>query len=65
MDFLYLQRGLENRPYHEMLYIRCTHITRVLFRVLYINPLEKSSSPYTLQTIVVLLFKIIPFRGLQ
>jgi hypothetical protein len=31
MDFLYLQRGLESRPCREILYIRCTHIMRVLF----------------------------------
>ena len=33
MDFLYLQRGLESRPCREILYIRCTHIMRVLFCV--------------------------------
>ena len=31
MDFLYLQRGLESKPCREILYIRCTHIMRVLF----------------------------------
>ena len=31
MDFLYLQRGLESRPCHEILY----------FCLLYVNPLEK------------------------
>jgi hypothetical protein len=33
MHFLYLQRGLESRPCREILYIRCTHIMRVLFCV--------------------------------
>ena len=41
-DFLYLQRDLESRPCREILYIRCTHIMRV---VLYVNPLEKSPPP--------------------
>ena len=53
-DFLYLQRDLESRPCREILYIRCTHIMRV---VLYVNPLEKSPPPlYTPKTIVLLLF---------
>ena len=34
MDLLYLQRGLEGRPCREILYIRCTHITRVLLLLL-------------------------------
>jgi hypothetical protein len=33
IDFLYLQRGLESRPCCEILYIRRTHIMRVLFGV--------------------------------
>ena len=33
IDFLYPQRGLESRPCREILYIRCTHIMRVLFCV--------------------------------
>jgi hypothetical protein len=33
MDFLHLQRRLESRLCHEILYIRCTHIMRVLFCV--------------------------------
>jgi hypothetical protein len=33
MDFLYLQRGLESRPCREILYIRSTHIMRLLFCV--------------------------------
>jgi hypothetical protein len=33
MDFLYLHWGLESRPCREILYIRCTHIMRVLFCV--------------------------------
>jgi hypothetical protein len=33
VDFLYPQRGLESRPCREILYIRCTHIMRVLFCV--------------------------------
>ena len=33
MAFLYLQRGLESRPCHEILYFRCMHIIRVLFCV--------------------------------
>jgi hypothetical protein len=33
MDFLCLQWGLESRPCREILYIRCTHIMRVLFCV--------------------------------
>ena len=65
MDFLYLQRGLESRACREMLYIRCTHIMRVLFCVFCIdiqktqnNIHSRSASPpppYTLQTIVILL----------
>jgi hypothetical protein len=45
MDFLYLQRGLESRPCREILYIRCTHIMRVLFCVLYVNALKKPPPP--------------------
>jgi hypothetical protein len=33
MAFLYLQQGLESRPCREILYIRCTHIMRVLLCV--------------------------------
>jgi hypothetical protein len=45
MDFLSLQRGLESRPCREILYIRFMHIMRLLFCVLYVNPLEKSPPP--------------------
>ena len=56
MDFLYLQRGLESRPCREILYIRCTHIMRVLFCVLCMSIHWRSLLPlYTLQTIVLLL----------
>jgi hypothetical protein len=53
MDFLYLQRGLESRPSREILYIRCTHIMRVLFCVFCMS--IHWSPPYTLQTIALLL----------
>jgi hypothetical protein len=45
MDFLYLQRGPEGRPCREILYIRCTHIMRVLFRVLCISIHWRSPPP--------------------
>ena len=55
MDFLYFQWGLKSRSCCEILYIRCTHLMRVLFGVFCIvNPLETSPPPpYTLQTIVL------------
>jgi hypothetical protein len=57
MDFLYLQRGLQSRPWCEILYIRCTHIMRVLFGVFCLSIHRRSPPPppYTLQTIVLLL----------
>ena len=40
-DHLYLQRDQESSPCCEILYIRCTHIMRV---VLYVNPLDYLST---------------------
>jgi hypothetical protein len=45
MDFLYLQRGMESRPCREILYIRCTHIMRVLFCVFCMLIHWRSSPP--------------------
>jgi hypothetical protein len=54
MDFLYLQRGLESKPCREILYIIVhPYNACAVLCLLYVNPLEKS--PYTLQTIVLLL----------
>ena len=54
MDFLYLQRGLESRSCREILYIiyciiilyiRCTHIMRVLFCVFCMSIHGRSPPP--------------------
>ena len=45
MDFLYLQRSLESRPCREILYVRCTHIMRVLFCVFCMLIHWRSSPP--------------------
>jgi hypothetical protein len=44
-DFLYLQRGIESRPCREILYIRCTHVMRVLFCVFCMLIHWRSSPP--------------------
>ena len=62
MDFLYLQRGLESKPCREILYIRFTHIMRVLFFVFCMRR-EVPPPPYTPQTIVLLLFTSSIFLG--
>ena len=53
MDFSYLQQGLESRPCHEILYIRCTHI-------MFVSSVFHWGSPppplYMVQTIELLLF---------
>ena len=46
MDFLYLQRGLESTPCREILYIRCTHIMRVLFCVFCMSIHWRSPLPW-------------------
>ena len=51
MDFLYLQRGLQSRPCHEILYI---YNACAVLCFLYLNPSMEKSPPYTLQTIVLL-----------
>ena len=53
MDFLYLQRGLESKPCREILYI---YNACAVLCFLYLNSSMENPPPYTLQTIVLLLF---------
>ena len=56
--FLISSRGLQSRPFREILHIRCTHIMRLLFCDFCMSIQWRSPPPplYTLQTIVLLLF---------
>jgi hypothetical protein len=49
MDFLYLQRGPESRPFHEILYIKCMHIMLVYcFVSLVCQSIGEVPPPFTL-----------------